>query len=80
MQERNKQDSQKGTKPADRRSPQLMASPVRRGRITGTEGWDGVFDARDRIKPDTTRAVGVGRSAQHAEDEEANDNQLYGDC
>jgi len=47
--------------------------------ITGTEGWNGVFDARDRIKPDTTRAVGVGRSAQHAEDEKANDNQLHGD-
>jgi len=40
---------------------------------------NGVFDARDRIKPDTTRAVGVGRLAQHAEDEKANDNQLHGD-
>jgi len=56
-----------------------MASGCEVDEITGTEGWNGVFDARDRIKPDTTRAVGVGRSAQHAEDEKANDNQLHRD-
>jgi hypothetical protein len=57
----------------------IVASSVRSGRITGPEGWTVSFDARDRVKPDTTRAVGVGRSAQHAEDEKANDNQLHRD-